>query len=340
MNMPWQTPVTIGREMDTELAILSGEGAGQKVKQPEPDRGVPVPVWQQVPSRPAAGEVDYYGLPMLKEPVWIWSVPAYFYVGGLAGGGAILAALLHGKKRFRKLATRCRLLAFFGSTVGPGLLTWDLGKMSRFLNMLRVFRPTSPMSIGSWSLAGTGLSSTFSLLLGDRPAARPAALATAGGGLMLAGYTGVLLGNTANPLWQARRNILPVLFTASAMASTSAVLEMLPLKKREEEVVRRFGMIGKVAEAACMVAIEREGSLHPETAKGFKEGKGGRLWKGAEAMLAAGIVLAAIPIRSSFKRRLGAALTTAGAISLRFALLESGKQAAREPRSLIREQKS
>lgn len=339
MNMPWQAPVTTGRELDESLALLRGEAAGQHIKQEQPDTGSPIAVWQQVPSRREEGAVDYYRLPLLKEPVWIWSVPAYFYVGGVAGGTALLAALLHGKRKLKTLAYFCRMFAFLGSTVGPGLLTWDLGRMMRFLYMLRVFRPSSPMSIGSWSLAGTAMFSTLSLLLGEKPLGRVAALGTAGGGLMLAGYTGVLLGNTANPMWKARRQTLPLLFTASAMASTAGVLEMLPLNKREEEVVRRFGIVGKVGEVACMAAMKRESSAHPEASKGLKEGKGGLLWKSAEVMVTAGIVLSLIPVRVSWKRRLSGALTTVGAICLRYALLESGKHAAREPRAPIESQR-
>lgn len=339
MNMPWQNTVTIGRELDTDLAVLSGEAAHQKVKQPEPDTGSPVELWTELPSRPAEARLDYYRLPLLKEPVWIWSVPAYFYVGGVAGGSALLAALLHRRRGYRTLAGWCRLFAFLGSTAGPALLTWDLGKMLRFAYMLRVFRPSSPMSIGSWSLAGTGLLSTISLFLGNRRAARPAAIGTAAGGLILAGYTGVLLGNTANPLWQGRRNLLPVLFTASSVASTSGLLEMLDLNGRESKVVERFGLVGKIGEVASMVAMERETAIHPEASRGLREGKGGVLWKGAEAMVAAGIVVSLIPVSSGFKRRLSGALTTIGAVCLRFALLESGKEAARSPRALTQSQR-
>jgi formate-dependent nitrite reductase membrane component NrfD len=339
MNLPWQMPMTIGREMDAELAVLSGEGAQQRVKQPEPDTGTPVPLWQTLPSQGEERRLDYYRLPLLKEPVWVWSVPAYFYVGGVAGGTALLAALLHRRKGYRTLAARCRLFAFLGSTIGPALLTWDLGKMLRFGYMLRVFRPSSPMSIGSWTLAKTGILSSLSLLLGQRKAARPFALGTAAGGLMLAGYTGVLLGNTANPLWQGRRRILPVLFTASSVASTAGLLEMLELNRREEKVVKTFGIIGKIAEIASMVAMERGSSIHQEASKGLKEGKGGLLWKSAEAMVTAGIVLSLIPGKASWKRRLSGSCTTVGAVCLRFALLESGKQAAREPGALMESQR-
>ncbi|QWV95441.1 polysulfide reductase NrfD [Geomonas oryzisoli] len=324
--------------MSPTLALQTGEGAAQRVKHAEPDAGGIVPLWREVPSQPRPAQ-DYYRLALLKEPVWIWSVPAYFYVGGVAGGGAVLAAALHGKTRLRRLAAWCRLLAFLGTTVGPALLTYDLGKMSRFLNMLRVLRPSSPMSLGSWSLAGTGMLATLSLLQGDRSGA-VTRYGTALGGLMVAGYTGVLLGNTANPLWRERRLLLPLLFTSSAAASTAGVLQLMPLDKREEKVVQRFGMVGKAGEAACMVAMQRSEGTVPEVAAAARGGKGGVLWTAAKAALVTGILVELLPVRSPVKRKVSGALTTIGANCLRFALLESGKSAAREPQATFNLQRT
>ncbi len=333
-----QRRLHVGREMSPELALQIGEGAAQQVKRPEPDAGGIVPLWRQVPSQHRTDQ-NYYGLALIKEPVWIWSVPAYFYVGGVAGGSAMLAAALHGKKRLRRLAAWCRLLAFAGTTVGPALLTYDLGKMSRFLNMLRVLRPSSPMSVGSWSLAGTGMMATLSLLQGDRSGV-VTRYGTALGGLLVAGYTGVLLGNTANPLWRERRLLLPMLFMSSAAASTAGVLQMMPLDKREEKVVQRFGMVGKAGEAACMVAMQRSDAAVPEVGAAAREGKGGVLWTAAKAALVSGILVELLPVRSPLKRKVSGALTTIGAICLRFALLEAGKTAAREPQTTINLQRS
>ncbi|MBJ6723934.1 NrfD/PsrC family molybdoenzyme membrane anchor subunit [Geomesophilobacter sediminis] len=328
--------------MNPDFAVLTGEAAEQKVKHPEPKgtTTTPVPVWSTVPSLSVQPIPDYYRLPLLKQPVWIWSVPTYFYVGGLAGGGAVLAAVLHGKRSLRTLAFICRILAFVGTTIGPGLLTWDLGKKQRFYNMLRVFRPTSPMSIGSWALAGSGGLATLALLQGDREEGAAVRWALAGGGLMLAGYTGVLLGNTANPLWHGARRSLPVLFTASSMASTAGLLEFLPLNRCEEQVADRFGVIGKIAETASMEIMEREAGRNPVAAKAFEEGTSGLLWKSAKALVVAGTVLSLLPFKARWKRRLGGTLTTAGAICLRYALLEAGRQAARDPQAVIIEQRS
>lgn len=341
MTMILRKDSDTGRELDRRWATLSGEAADLKVKHPEPRGNTtsPVPVWRQDPSLQAADRQDYYRLPVLKQPVWIWSVPAYFYVGGVAGGAAVLAALLKGRRRLRDLASACRWLAFLGTTLGPGLLTWDLGKMQRFANMLRVLRPSSPMSIGSWSLAGSGALSALALLRGEREGGRLPELALAGGGLVLAGYTGVLLGNTANPLWKGCRNSLPLLFTASSMASTAGVLELLPLNRDEEKVVQHFGLIGKVAETASLTLVERQAARNPQAARGLSEGEGGLLWKTSKALITAGVILNLIPVRSPWKRRLGGLLTTAGAVCLRYALLESGKQAAREPQATFSPQR-
>ncbi|WP_051293015.1 NrfD/PsrC family molybdoenzyme membrane anchor subunit [Citrifermentans bremense] len=334
MSQALTSGLKIGREMDPDLAMLTGEGAQQRVKQAEPDAGSIVPLWQRISSRPAESLPDYYRLPLLKEPVWIWSVPAYFYLGGVAGGCAVLAAALPGKRRFDALASWCRLLACAGVTVGPALLTWDLGKMTRFLNMLRVFRPSSPMSVGSWSLAGTGMLATLSLLLGKK-APSSVRYGTALGGVMVAGYTGVLLGNTANPLWLEKRRLLPPLFISSAIASTAGALELLPLNLHEEKVVQRFGMVGKVGEAAAMVAMERRTPANKEAVYGFEKGRGGLLWNAAKVALVAGVVLDLIPAKSSTRRKASGLLTTLGAICLRYALLETGKDAAREPQAVI-----
>ncbi|HYW26589.1 MAG TPA: NrfD/PsrC family molybdoenzyme membrane anchor subunit, partial [Terriglobales bacterium] len=95
---------------------------------------------------------EYPGRPVLKRPVWTWEIPVYFFVGGLAGASALLglAADLAGQGA---LARNARMAAATGAMVSPLLLISDLGRPERFANMLRVFRPTSPMSVGSWTLA-------------------------------------------------------------------------------------------------------------------------------------------------------------------------------------------
>ena len=286
-----------GRDIDSSLGVLTGEAAGQRWDHP---RDVPKQLqpaaWSGIPSERKDPQ-DYYRLSMVKEPVWIWSVPAYFHVGGVAGGCAVRL------QPFSGVATAGSAAAvplpshlLLGASLGAALLTSDLGRPSRFLYMLRVLRPTSPMSIGSWTLAEAVGLSAVALFLADRPrrigvTGRMAGYMMGVNGILLSGYTGILLANTAVPLWRETRSGLPLLFTASAAASSAALLEMLPLTRREEKVVTTFGVIGKSAELAAVVVVETEASRHPGVNAPLLEGRSGALWKGAKLLMLAGVAL-------------------------------------------------
>src|SRR5581483_8123899 len=105
---------------------------------------------------PPAEAVGYYGLPVLKAPVWTWEIPLYFFVGGTAGAAAVLAAAYAMFGQAPLVARRARWIALAGGLLSPVLLISDLGRPERFLNMLRVFKWRSPMSMGSWILAVFG----------------------------------------------------------------------------------------------------------------------------------------------------------------------------------------
>src|SRR5262249_48626942 len=101
----------------------------------------------------AMTQLTYYDRPLVKQPVWVWSIPTYFYAGATAGASLALGAavqVLHGSSS--NLVRRSRLLGAIGISIGASLLIYDLGRPERFMNMLRVFRPTSPMNVGSWLL--------------------------------------------------------------------------------------------------------------------------------------------------------------------------------------------
>ena len=123
-------------------------------------------VWVE-PASAAHARTTYYEQPVLKEPVWIWAVPAYFYAGGVAGAAAVTGAAIQvaGRGSMRDLMKKCRVVAAAGTAVGTGLLIYDLGRPARFLNMLRVFRPTSVLNMGSWILGAATSSSAGALLL-------------------------------------------------------------------------------------------------------------------------------------------------------------------------------
>ena len=151
---------------------------------------------------------------MLKPPVWTPEIPLYFFTGGLAGASAGLALARRGCAGNDELARRAWLNAAVAVGVSPALLISDLGRPERFLNMLRVFKVTSPMSVGSWVLAGSGLTTTVARRRRvdrracPRRSARPArGRCRRALGLPLATYTAALLANTAVPVWhEARRD--------------------------------------------------------------------------------------------------------------------------------------
>ena len=121
--------------------------------------GAPFPV--------ASPETGYYGIPLLKEPAWTWEIPPYFFVGGAAGSAAVLGAVARWTGRDLKLARDCRYIAAAGTALSSALLISDLGRPARFLAMLRVFKPQSPMSVGAWTLAVFGSFSGCSSVCGN-----------------------------------------------------------------------------------------------------------------------------------------------------------------------------
>src|SRR5262249_129605 len=144
---------TDGRDVDTGIATLEGEGAVQKARHDDLHltRIAPDP-WQKVPSV-IDRDTTYYDLPLLKESVWSIDIPLYYFRGGTAGAAMTLGAALQlvtprGGHPLRKLSAICHWTGILGSTLGAVFLVHDLGRPMRFLYMMRVFRPTSPMNMG------------------------------------------------------------------------------------------------------------------------------------------------------------------------------------------------
>ena len=128
-----------GRDIDQAIAELSGEAAQQQVSG-DPDKHVKqeAETWTQLP-QPHASDPTYYDRPLLNESVWTWAIPAYYYVGGLAGGALVLGAAVQCSRssKLRRLVRRCHWIGFIGCCISGALLVYDLGKPQRFLNMLR-----------------------------------------------------------------------------------------------------------------------------------------------------------------------------------------------------------
>lgn len=336
------------RHIDLRRATLSGEASGQRAGVEPPEDLQAVEVWDRLPGETFSGpDATYYDRPVLKEPVWVWAVPAYFYAGGAAGAASLLAEVTESLTAGETddLVRMARLIGAAGGGIGTALLIYDLGRPERFLNMLRVFRPTSAMSVGSWTLAAATPVFGASAVLphaGGLPGRLGNALGKVAGllGMPLAGYTAVLLTNTAVPVWQASRRSLPWLFIGSAMSAAGALLSWADLNDTEERIVRRFEMAGQVAELAATWAVERDVSKVEQVGRPYKEGLSGELWRAAKVFTAASLALNLWPRHGRAARFVGGACGTAGAVGVRFATFYAGKASARDPRASFHGQRA
>lgn len=195
--------------------------------------GHPLPYGRpSMPAAPAAyrGE-SYYGRAAVKPSPWDWRIGAYMFAAGMAGGSQILAALGAASKddRWEGMVGNARTVAVVNATVGGLLLISDLRTPNRWYNMLRIFRPTSPMSIGSFVLTGFGALSAATLAghaLGWRRAARAAQIPAALAGVGMTTYTGALLAATSTPAWSVAPRLLGARTASAGMASAAAVLAL------------------------------------------------------------------------------------------------------------------
>lgn len=282
----------------------------------------------------------YYGLPVLKEPVWTWEVPAYFYIGGAAGAAATIGAVLQvlDGDNSARLVKRCRDIAAAGTAVGSGLLIRDLGRPERFLNMLRVFKPRSPLNLGSWILmTAGGLSATSAVLSRSRGVGRRlgglAGLGAGAVGLPLSGYTAVLLAGTAVPVWKASRRSLPVLFVASATGAACSLLELGDFDRKELTAVRRLGTVAQLSELALARAVEHESAGPAGAGRPYEEGMAGTLWKASTACTVTSLAVDTFTGKSRPGRVAAAIVGTLGSIALRFSVWLAGRASARDPRA-------
>lgn len=337
-----------GRNIDPAGGTLEGEGSLQRVRSfVHEDRhadGLRAPVTSVALDRSAP---TYYGQPMLKPTVWKWSVPTYFYIGGVAGATSALraATLLWGGGRFPTFARAARWVGMVGDVVSGVLLIEDLGRPERFLNMMRVFRPTSPMNLGTWILSGSGALNTAGLLFADRTGwlgrmGRGAEVGAGVLGLGLTGYTGVLLANTAVPVWQGACLSLPPLFVSASAASAGSLFQLLPVADEERTLLRRFSIAGQVGVLASSWMLEREVGRSPEAARPLREGVSGALWKASKLLTAASLILSLLPGDRKGKRVAAAVLGTAGSLAMRFGIFQAGRSSARSPRDSFGQQRA
>jgi formate-dependent nitrite reductase membrane component NrfD len=285
---------------------------------------------------PEAEFSSYYGRPVIKAPSWeARDIAGYFFLGGLAGAGSVLAAGAHLTGR-TTTANALKVSSLAAVSLSAVALVHDLGMPSRFANMLRVAKPTSPMSVGSWLLAAYGpaagaaaVSAVTGLLPGAGAAATGAAALL---GPAVASYTGVLAADTAVPAWHGAYRELPYLFTASATAA-AAGMALVVGPVRENGPARCAAGIAALADVGVSQAAERRLGMVAETWKG---GRAGTLLKTAKALTVGGAVTAAV-----FGRRSRAAAVAAGAALLagsactRFGVFAAGIASAEDPKYTV-----
>ncbi|HVV82999.1 MAG TPA: NrfD/PsrC family molybdoenzyme membrane anchor subunit [Kofleriaceae bacterium] len=328
-----------GRNLDRRLVDERGEGATFEVS--EPDAAWPVAPDATPEVGPDAGpdagpdgatatpSDTYYDLPVVKAAPWKGFIPAYFYLGGLAGAAATLAAaaeLAGDHARARDL----HWIAALGDAAGAVCLVADLGRPSRFHYMMRVFRPTSPMNLGTWILSGAAFTGGLALLRSLRGRRGPGVVGVASAvtGSMLSTYTGVLVGNTAIPVWASTRRRLPVWFAASSAASLASLLEVV-----RGSAPRPYSVLAKAAEVVTTVAVERAAAT-AGVDRPLRTGRSGRMWRGAKWLGLAS--LAATVLR---RPRLAGVLGTAAALLGRFAIVDAGQASAADPRATFEPQR-
>lgn len=302
---------------------------------------------------PEAEFTSYYGRPILKKPTWKNpDVPLYLWVGGMAGTSAVVATLADATGR-PVLRRGGRLVAAGGAAVGTVALIHDLGRPARFLNMLRVFKPTSPLSVGSWILspfAAAASAAAASEVTGIAPAlGRLAGWGAAVFGPPLASYTGVLFADTAVPAWHEAHGELPVLFAASgAAAGAGAQLVVTGLAgaaRRERMPVVRLAVAGAAAELATGELLERRLERLPGgVVEAWRTGKAGRWNRLARVLTAAGGLGALLAGLSGRPGRVAAvasgAALAAGSLATRFAAFEAGLASAADPQHVVAPQRA
>jgi hypothetical protein len=305
----------------------AGEVSGAGVR----PAGSPFPEIEEKPH-------GYYGLPLLKRPVWTWEVPVYFFTGGAAGASAVVAAAARAAGA-DDLARDARWVAAVGGAVSPALLISDLGRPERFLNMLRVFKPQSAMSVGAWTLVAFSTSAAaraFADLVesrngGGRDSDRAplpvrvvenaSEVLAAATGTVMASYTGVLVGATVIPVWNRSVKVLPIHFAASGLASAVALLE---LRGHRHRALQGLGIAAAAVETAVGAVHETSSERVYEP---LKRGRSGAIVR------AGGVLSGPVPLllRLLGARKAAAFSSLVGSLLTRFGWIEAGKASADDP---------
>ncbi|HEY6594985.1 MAG TPA: NrfD/PsrC family molybdoenzyme membrane anchor subunit [Asanoa sp.] len=280
---------------------------------------------------------DMHG-PFIKPHVWTWEIAVYFWLGGIASGSAFaaLAADLAGDEWSASVARKVALAAV---APAPLLLVTDLGRPARFLNMLRVLKPRSPMNTGAWCLAAfstTGGAAVALDLLGRPRPARALGAATAMLGGYLGSYTGILLATTAIPVWARSRIFLGPLFVSTATATGAAATRLTLVATGRRPVGHPTRIALNRLEAAAMLTELVLSAVNERrlgrAGRVFSEGAAGRQFRAAKWLSAAGVALNLLgPRRTTVAgQHVASVLYLAAGLGFRFAWIEAGRASAKD----------
>ncbi len=289
----------------------------------------------EVPMVEDAEFTSYYGRPIIKPPVWKSpDVPLYLFLGGAAGSSSILGAVADLTDR-PELTRNCRYVSGGAAIASVVFLIHDLGRPERFLHMLRVIKPTSPLSVGSYILApfsaAAGATAAVELLGWFPRLKRFGGVVAAIFGGPLATYTGVLFSNTAVPSWHAPHRELPFVFGASGMAAGGGLtMALTPVDQAGPS--RTMAVTGAVVELAVMRRVETGFGIVSEP---FHLGRPGTLLRAARACTAAGAAVTVVAGRKRPGAVLAGALLAAGSLLTRFGVFEAGMASAKDPKYTV-----
>ncbi len=292
-----------------------------------------------IPKRPG-----YYGQAVVRPPVWTWEIPLYFFIGGAAGMAPLFACagFFLGMLDLARVAL---WIAAAGAIISPILLVMDLGRPQLFINMLRVFKHRSPMSVGSWILSLFGIVTVpacivFELYLNEAFSGPVAGLVfilaifltigSAIAGVGLATYTGVLIGATVIPAWFLHRVYLPIHFGTAGLGSAAAILELSGFQIRPLYLI---GLAAAIVETLLWIWLELD--KHGAGDRALHEGRAGWLIRGGA------IFSGPLPIllRLTNLVPLAAISFLIGACLSRFGWMEAGRVSGRDPEAAFATQR-
>ncbi|HLG73467.1 MAG TPA: NrfD/PsrC family molybdoenzyme membrane anchor subunit [Chloroflexota bacterium] len=300
----------------------------------------------------------YYDRPAIKPSHYRWLITGYLFSGGIAGASQIIATVadLFGGREHRGAVRAGRYVALAAAMASPVCLILDLHTPKRWYNMMRIFRPTSPMSIGSWTLAGFGtftgvaaLGQLISDLTGGvlgRGLARFGGVPAAAGGMVMSCYTGSLLSATSVPFWAAVHRLLPPLFGTSAMstgaAATSIALDATGASEAAHKGLERIALAASATELVLTLACDKEWKAQhvdspiehrPDMARAYKIGV---LGFGILVPLVIHAVQVLTGRRSKVATKVADASALAGGFVQRAVMTFGGNDSAERPRDYFR----